>query len=166
MGSAFGRKANGGKAASPGLAPPRQRIPGPKPERNRAVALQVFIDGQYYAENEAKISVFDHTFLYGDGVFEGIRVYEGCIFRLAQHLDRLWDSAKYIMLTISMTKEEMTEAIAETVRKNEISNGYIRVVVSRGKGTLGSRPGAASSPRWSSSPTRSSFTPKRPTRTA
>lgn len=104
------------------------------------MALQVYIDGQYLAENDAKVSVFDHTFLYGDGVFEGIRVYEGCIFRLAQHLDRLWDSAKYIMLNIPMTKEEMTEAVAETVRRNEISNGYIRLVVSRGKGTLGLSP--------------------------
>lgn len=104
------------------------------------MALQVYIDGQYLGEDDAKVSVFDHTFLYGDGVFEGIRVYEGCIFRLQQHLDRLWDSAKYIMLKIPMTKEEMTEAVAETVRRNEISNGYIRLVVSRGRGTLGLSP--------------------------
>lgn len=104
------------------------------------MALQIYIDGQYFNEDEAKISVFDHTFLYGDGVFEGIRVYEGCIFRLQEHLDRLWDSAKYIMLNISMTKEEMVEAVAETVRKNEITNGYIRLVVSRGRGTLGLSP--------------------------
>lgn len=104
------------------------------------MSLQVFIDGQFHDEANAKVSVFDHTLLYGDGVFEGIRVYEGCVFRLHAHIDRLWDSAKYIMLTIPMTKEEMIEATAETVRRNGIRNGYIRLVISRGAGGLGLAP--------------------------
>lgn len=104
------------------------------------MSLQIFIDGQFYDKENAKISVFDHCFLYGDGVFEGIRVYEGCIFRLSQHLERLYDSAKYIMLEVPMSLEEMTQAVAETVRRNEIRNGYIRLVVSRGTGTLGLAP--------------------------
>lgn len=104
------------------------------------MSLQIFIDGKFYAEEEAKISVFDHTLLYGDGVFEGIRVYDGCIFRLSEHLDRLYDSAKYIMLDIPSTKDELTEQIAETVRRNDIHNGYIRVVATRGAGTLGLAP--------------------------
>jgi len=104
------------------------------------VALQVYIDGDYYSKDDAKISVFDHTLLYGDGVFEGIRVYEGCIFRLRQHLERLYSSARYIMLTISIPLEELTEVVAETVRRNEIRDGYIRLVVTRGEGTLGLSP--------------------------
>jgi len=104
------------------------------------VSLQIYIDGQFYAKEDAKISVFDHGFLYGDGVFEGIRVYEGCIFRLKQHLDRLYGSAKYLMLHIPLGLEELTLAVAETVRRNEIRNGYIRLVISRGEGNLGLAP--------------------------
>lgn len=104
------------------------------------MSLQVFIDGQYLPEADAKVSVFDHTLLYGDGVFEGIRVYDGCVFRLRQHLERLWDSAKFIMLTIPMSLDEMTEAVAETVRRNNIRNGYIRLVITRGAGGLGLAP--------------------------
>jgi len=104
------------------------------------VSQQVFIDGQFFNKEDAKVSVFDHTFLYGDGVFEGIRVYDGCIFRLNEHLDRLFASAKYIMLDIGMTHEELAEATAETVRRNDVRNGYIRLVVSRGEGTLGLAP--------------------------
>lgn len=102
--------------------------------------IQIFIDGQYYSREDAKISVFDHTFLYGDGIFEGIRAYEGCVFRLQQHLERLFESAKYIMLEIPMTIEELTEAIAETIRRNKLRNCYIRLVVSRGVGSLGLAP--------------------------
>lgn len=104
------------------------------------VSLQIYIDGQFYDKENAKVSVFDHGFLYGDGVFEGIRVYEGCIFRLKAHLERLYDSAKYIMLHIPQSIEELTEAVAETVRRNNIRNGYIRLVVSRGEGSLGLAP--------------------------
>lgn len=104
------------------------------------MSLQIYIDGEFYDKENAKVSVFDHTFLYGDGVFEGIRVYDGCIFQWDAHLERLYDSAKYIMLEIPISREEMTEAIAETVRRNNIKNGYVRLVVSRGEGTLGLAP--------------------------
>ena len=91
-------------------------------------------------EDEAKISVFDHGLLYGDGVFEGIRVYGGKIFRLEQHLDRLNASAKAIMLQVPMTKQALTEACCETCRQNKITDGYIRLVVTRGVGYLGLNP--------------------------
>jgi branched-chain amino acid aminotransferase len=104
------------------------------------VSLQIYIDGKFYDKENAKVSVFDHCLLYGDGIFEGIRVYEGCIFRLQDHLVRLYDSAKYILLNIPLTLEEMQEAVAETVRRNEIRNGYIRLVVTRGVGNLGLAP--------------------------
>jgi len=113
----------------------------------KAVSLQVYIGGEFYPEAEAKVSVFDHTLLYGDGVFEGIRVYEGCIFRLRQHLERLYDSAKFIMLDIPMTLDELTQAVAETVRKNDIHDGYIRVVITRGVGSLGLAPWSCNDPQ-------------------
>jgi branched-chain amino acid aminotransferase len=103
-------------------------------------SIQVFVDGQFHDKENAKISVFDHGLLYGDGVFEGIRVYEGCIFRLQEHLERLYDSAKYIMLEIPMSIGELTEATAETIRRNNIRNGYVRLVVTRGEGGLGLAP--------------------------
>jgi branched-chain amino acid aminotransferase len=102
--------------------------------------MQVYINGEYYAKEDAKISVFDHGLLYGDGVFEGIRIYHGRVFRLEQHLKRLYRSAKYINLTIGKTFEEMTEVVLETCRKNGLSDGYIRLVVTRGTGTLGLSP--------------------------
>ncbi|MCU0631599.1 MAG: branched-chain-amino-acid transaminase [Methanolinea sp.] len=97
----------------------------------------VYIDGKFYPKEEAKISVFDHGLLYGDGVFEGIRMYNGRIFRLPEHLDRLYDSAKTIDLCIPMSKEEMTRAIVDTCRKNDLKNAYIRPLVTRGVGDLG-----------------------------
>ena len=97
-------------------------------------------------EDEAKISVFDHGLLYGDGVFEGIRVYGGKIFRLEQHLDRLNASAKAIMLQVPMTKQALTEACRETCRLNKITDGYIRLVVTRGVGYLGLNPFKCKSP--------------------
>jgi len=100
----------------------------------------VYIDGEYYPESEAKISVFDHGFLYGDGVFEGIRSYNGIVFKLKEHIDRLYYSARAIMLSIPLTKEEMTEAVLETLRKNDLKDSYIRLVVTRGKGDLGLDP--------------------------
>lgn len=100
----------------------------------------IFINGEYKAKEEATISVFDHGFLYGDGVFEGIRVYDGNIFRCRAHLERLYNSAKAIMLSIPYTIEEMEEALVETVRKNQLRNSYIRLVVSRGPGNLGLDP--------------------------
>jgi branched-chain amino acid aminotransferase len=108
--------------------------------------VKIFIDGKYLPEEEAKISVFDHGLLYGDGVFEGIRVYGGKIFRLEQHLDRLNDSAHAIMLRVPMTKPELTEACCEACRQNKITDGYIRLVVTRGVGNLGLNPFKCKSP--------------------
>ena len=102
--------------------------------------MTIFLDGKYLAEQDAKISVFDHGLLYGDGVFEGIRLYNGRIFRLDQHLDRLFASAKAIMLTIPMSKEELVTACCETCKRNNLSDGYIRLVVTRGVGYLGLSP--------------------------
>jgi branched-chain amino acid aminotransferase len=102
--------------------------------------LQVYIDGQYYPKSEAKISVYDHGFLYGDGVFEGIREYNGVVFKLKEHIDRLYRSAHAIMLQIPLTKEEMTKAVVETLRKNKMKDSYIRLIVSRGVGDLGLDP--------------------------
>jgi len=102
--------------------------------------LLVYIDGEYYPESEAKISVFDHGFLYGDGVFEGIRSYNGVVFKLREHIDRLYHSARAIMLEIPLTKEEMMKAVLETLRRNNLKDAYIRLVVTRGKGDLGLDP--------------------------
>ncbi len=106
----------------------------------------IYIDGQFFPESEAKISVFDHGLLYGDGIFEGIRFYNGRVFRLDEHLDRLWDSARSICLEIPMSKEEMTEALFETIRKNGLRDGYIRQVVTRGVGNLGLNPAQCKRP--------------------
>lgn len=100
----------------------------------------IYIDGRFVPREEAKLSVFDHGFLYGDGVFEGIRAYNGRVFRLREHLDRLYDSARTIDLTVPVSKEEMGEIILETLRKNNLRNGYIRPIVSRGVGDLGLDP--------------------------
>jgi len=104
------------------------------------VQMKIYIDGAFLPESEAKISVFDHGLLYGDGVFEGIRFYNGRVFRLEEHFDRLWDSAQAISLTIPLTREEMTEALLESVRQNELRDGYIRLIVTRGIGNLGLNP--------------------------
>jgi len=104
------------------------------------MGLQIYVDGKYYEEENAKISVFDHGFLYGDGVFEGIRAYSGRVFRLKEHVVRLYRSAKSIHLEIPMSMDEMEEAVLETLRRNELRNAYIRLVVSRGKGDLGLDP--------------------------
>jgi len=110
------------------------------------MSLKVYISGQLYAKEDAKISVYDHGLLYGDGVFEGIRSYAGKVFRLDRHLDWLWNSAKAIWLQIPITKEEMNAAIYDTLRVNGIEDGYIRVVVTRGAGTLGLDPNRCSDP--------------------
>jgi len=102
--------------------------------------MKIYIDGQFYAKEEAKISVFDHGLLYGDGVFEGIRFYSGRVFKLEEHIDRLYDSAKAIWLTIPLTREEMIAATLETIRQNGLRDGYIRLVVTRGVGDLGLNP--------------------------
>ncbi|WLR47488.1 branched-chain-amino-acid transaminase [Halobacillus litoralis] len=107
----------------------------------------IYMSGEYVKKEEAVVSVYDHGFLYGDGVFEGIRVYEGNIFKLDEHLNRLYDSAKSIMLEIPHSKEELEEIIAETVRRNQLETAYIRVVVSRGAGNLGLDPASCANPR-------------------
>ena len=102
--------------------------------------MKIYVDGTLYGKDDAKVSVFDHGFLYGDGVFEGIRAYYGIVFRLKDHIDRLYRSAKTIALTIPFTPEEMTQAVLETVAANEKRDAYIRLVVSRGPGDLGIDP--------------------------
>ncbi|MBP9865042.1 MAG: branched-chain-amino-acid transaminase [Candidatus Omnitrophica bacterium] len=106
----------------------------------------VYLDGQWYPKSEAKISVFDHGLLYGDGVFEGIRAYKGNVFKLQEHLDRLWESAHTLMLKIPMSKLEMQKAIIETLRRNKLKDAYIRAVVTRGTGDLGLDPGLCKMP--------------------
>src|SRR5579864_1150238 len=101
------------------------------------MAPKVYINGKLFDKPDAKISVYDHGLLYGDGVFEGIRIYDGKIFRLRQHVDRLFDSARAIKLDIPLTREQMTDAITSTVKANNKQNGYIRPIVTRGAGTLG-----------------------------
>ena len=102
--------------------------------------MKIFIDGKYYDERDAKISVFDHGLLYGDGIFEGIRAYHGRVFKLREHLDRLFYSAKAILLDIPMSPAQIARAVVETCRKNKIRDGYIRLLVTRGVGTLGLNP--------------------------
>jgi branched-chain amino acid aminotransferase len=102
--------------------------------------MKVFIDGKYYDERDAKISVFDHGLLYGDGVFEGIRAYNRRVFKLKEHIDRLFCSAKAILLEIPMSHAEIMDAVVVTCRENKLRNGYVRLVVTRGAGTLGLNP--------------------------
>jgi len=104
------------------------------------MVLKIFIDGKYYSERDAKVSVFDHGLLYGDGVFEGIRAYNGRVFKLAEHIDRLFYSAQAIMLRIPLSHAGVCRAVVETCRKNKIRDGYIRLVVTRGAGGLGLDP--------------------------
>ncbi len=104
------------------------------------MGLLVYINGKFVSESEARISVFDHGFLYGDGVFEGIRAYNGRVFKLREHIDRLYDSAKAIDLRIPMTKEEFEKIILETLRRNNLRDAYIRPIVTRGVGDLGLDP--------------------------
>lgn len=100
----------------------------------------IFLNGQYVTKEDAKISVYDHGFLYGDGVFEGIRVYSGNIFRMKEHMDRLYNSAKSILLEIPYSQDELTKIVAKTIEKNQVEDAYIRLVVSRGVGDLGLDP--------------------------
>lgn len=104
------------------------------------MSLKIYIDGKFYQKEDAKISVFDHGLLYGDGVFEGIRTYDGLIFKLKEHIDRLYQSAHAIMLDIPMKKDEMVEAIKKTLRENGLKDAYIRLIVTRGIGDLGLDP--------------------------
>ena len=122
--------------------------PSPKlDDRGTGMTLKVYINGTLYDKDDAKVSVYDHGLLYGDGVFEGLRVYGGKVFRLEAHLDRLWNSAKAIWLTIPMSRPEMARAVNDTVRTNNIDDGYVRLVVTRGAGTLGLDPNRCSDPQ-------------------
>lgn len=102
--------------------------------------MKIYMTGKLVEESEAMISVFDHGLLYGDGVFEGIRVYNNRVFLLKEHIDRLFNSAKAIALEIPMSKEELVTAVADTCKANELKNGYVRLIVTRGKGSLGLNP--------------------------
>jgi branched-chain amino acid aminotransferase len=108
---------------------------------------KIYVCGKLYDRADAKISVYDHGLLYGDGLFEGIRIYEGKIFKLREHLNRLYDGAKTIRLEIPMKREQMMDAVESTVAVNEKRNGYIRLIVTRGAGSLGVDPRKASNPQ-------------------
>ncbi len=111
------------------------------------MAPKVYINGRFYEQHDARISVYDHGLLYGDGVFEGMRAYNGRVFRMQQHLDRLFESAQAIWLRIPLTKDEIAAAIEETLRLNALRDAYIRLVVTRGAGTLGLDPNRCSDPQ-------------------
>ncbi|MBT3666181.1 MAG: branched-chain-amino-acid transaminase [Opitutae bacterium] len=102
--------------------------------------MKIYLNGDLVAKEDAKISVFDHGLLYGDGVFEGIRLYNGCIFKLDEHLERLEFSAKAILLDLPLNREQLKKAVCDTCRANELENGYVRLVVTRGPGHLGLTP--------------------------
>lgn len=108
--------------------------------------MHIYIDGEWHSKETAKVSVFDHGLLYGDGVFEGIRVYARRIFRLGPHIERLYASARALALSIPLTREEMTAAVREAVGRNECEDGYIRLVVTRGAGELGIDPTSCPKP--------------------
>lgn len=111
------------------------------------MSLQVYINGKFFAKEDAKVSVYDHGLLYGDGIFEGIRCYSGKVFRLEEHLERLYQSARAIMLEIPIAPEKLAEDIYETLRKNNFVDAYIRLVVTRGAGSLGLDPFKTSDPQ-------------------
>lgn len=108
--------------------------------------MKIFIDGEFCSERDAKISVFDHGLLYGDGIFEGIRAYNGRVFKLKEHVDRLFYSAKAILLEIPMSREKISKAVLETCRANKLRDAYIRLVVTRGVGNLGLNPRSCKKP--------------------
>lgn len=111
------------------------------------MSLQIYINGKYFDKEDAKISVYDHGLLYGDGVFEGMRAYSGNVFRLTEHIDRLYESALAICLKIPISKDEMTTAVKQTLQKNSLQDAYIRLVVTRGAGSLGLDPNRTSDPQ-------------------
>ena len=108
--------------------------------------MKVYVDGKYYDEAKACVSVFDHGLLYGDGVFEGIRAYNGRVFKLKEHIDRLFCSAKAILLNVPLPHAQVCRAVVETCRRNKVHDGYVRLVVTRGVGTLGLNPNRCKNP--------------------
>src|SRR5260221_10322935 len=123
-------------ASRPALAPDPQPLAPP----SRPMSLKIYISGKYYDKENAKVSVYDHGLLYGDGVFEGMRCYGGKVFRLEQHLERLWNSAPAIWLEIPITREAMAKAVNDTLAVNELPDAYVRLIVTPGAGTLGLDP--------------------------
>src|SRR4029450_636894 len=114
--------------------------------------MKVFIDGKYHDEQDAKVSVFDHGLLYGDGVFEGIRAYNGRVFKLERHIERLFESARAIRLRLPIPREGVEALVLETCRRNGIVDGYIRLLVTRGAGNLGLGPSACPLPHTNVTP--------------
>jgi branched-chain amino acid aminotransferase len=108
--------------------------------------MKIFIDGKYYSERNAKVSVFDHGLLYGDGVFEGIRAYNGRVFKLKEHIDRLFYSAHALLLEIPLSRADISRAVVETIRANKLKDSYVRLIVTRGVGTLGLNPRTCKNP--------------------
>src|SRR6185436_18214485 len=102
--------------------------------------MKIYINGKFFAKEDAKVSVFDHGFLYGDGAFEGIRSYNGLVFRLKEHVDRLFESLHTLMIKSSISKKELIEAVVGTLKENKFKDAYIRLVVTRGEGDLGLDP--------------------------
>ena len=111
------------------------------------MAPKIYINGKFYSKEDAKISVYDHGLLYGDGVFEGMRTYSGKVFRLVEHIDRLYESARAILLTIPMSKQDLIDAVKKTVELSGLRDSYIRLVVTRGAGSLGLDPNRTSDPQ-------------------
>jgi branched-chain amino acid aminotransferase len=126
---------------------PQAAVPAAGPTTATRTSLKVFVNGKLLEKEDAKISVYDHGLLYGDGVFEGMRSYGGKVFRLQRHLERLWNSAKAIWLEIPLNQAEMARAVNDTLAANNIKDGYIRLVVTRGVGTLGLDPNRCSQPQ-------------------
>jgi branched-chain amino acid aminotransferase len=108
---------------------------------------KIYINGKFYDKADAKVSVYDHGLLYGDGVFEGIRVYGGKVFKLAEHIERFFESARHIMLEIPLSRDQLRDAILNTVRINAKHDGYIRLIITRGAGTLGIDPRKTTDPQ-------------------
>jgi branched-chain amino acid aminotransferase len=122
------------------VAEPQPKTVSSRESASPRKSLQIYIDGEFFDEAEAKVSVFDHGLLYGDGVFEGIRFYNGRVFRMEAHLDRLWESGRSICLDVPISREAMDEALLETIRQNGLRDGYVRLIVTRGVGNLGLNP--------------------------
>ncbi len=126
---------------------PTTRTNAPEGNRQDAQAFKIWINGTLFEKQDAKISVYDHGLLYGDGVFEGLRSYGGNVFRLDEHLARLWNSAKAILLEIPISREEMINAVNDTLKANGLKDAYIRLVVTRGAGSLGLDPNRTANPQ-------------------
>jgi branched-chain amino acid aminotransferase len=129
--------------------PPMKSDSAPKAaavKTSAAKSLQIYVDGEFFDQANAKVSVFDHGLLYGDGIFEGIRFYNGRVFRMEEHMERLWESARSICLDIPLSRQEMDEALLETIRQNDLRDGYVRLIVTRGVGNLGLNPAQCKQP--------------------